>query len=57
MPKTKKLRFIVNTHYDGKLVGPGTEFETLEVDVIWAKQFIENNAAVLVKESKPPKQS
>lgn len=55
MAKTRKLKFAVNTHYDGKLVGPDGETDTVEVDEFWAKQFIANNAAEEVKEPKAPK--
>lgn len=55
--KTKKIRFSVNTHYEGNLVGPGTEFETIDVDEFWADHFIEHNAAKEVIEPKAPVQT
>jgi hypothetical protein len=53
----KKLKFSVNTHYKGKLVGPDAETDTTEVNDFWAKQFIENNAATEVVEPKAPVQN
>lgn len=53
----KKLKFKINTHYKGRLVGPDGDTDTIEVSEFWAKFFLENNAAQEVAESKPPAES